>query len=80
MKLDNDLRMLVLFSSAFALDENTTEDVVEKFKTLLDKYNIDEASDDSMDLTIEEFVDWLEKTLIKFQVAIEEYEALERED
>lgn len=79
MKLDNDLKMLALFSSAFALDEDVSEDVVERFRELADKYNIDEVDEGSMDFTIEEFVPWLEKTIVKFQVAIEEYEALERE-
>ena len=79
MQLDNDLKMLALFSSAFALDEDVSEDVVEKFKEFANKYNIEEVDEGSMDFTIEEFVPWLEKTLIKFQVAIEEYEALERQ-
>ena len=79
MQLDNDLKMLALFSSAFALDEDVSEAVVEKFKEFANKYNIEEVDEGSMDFTIEEFVPWLEKTLIKFQVAIEEYEALERQ-
>lgn len=78
MQIDNDLKMLALFSSAFALKEDTSEEVVEKFKSFVEKYSIEEVDEDLMDFTIEEFVPWLEKTIIKFQVAIEEYNALER--
>jgi cob(I)alamin adenosyltransferase len=81
MKIDNDLALLLILSAAFVMEGTDDEEAMNKLKDNFIKLGIDLDTFEQSEIKTESaFVDWLEKTADKFQVAIEEYNALERED
>lgn len=81
MKIDKDLALLFILSTAFALENTENEVAMQKAKNLLVKYDIDmEDEPAAVGLSEEEYIDYIEQVIDRIQLAIEEYEALERED
>lgn len=81
MKIDKDLALLFILSTAFALENTENEVAMQKAKSLLVKYGINiEDEPESIGLSEEKYIDYIEQVIDRIQLAIEEYEALERED
>lgn len=80
MKIDKDLALLFMLSTAFALENTESVIALKKAKDLLVKYDIDIEEDLTNNMSEEEFVDYIEKVIDRIQNCIEEYNALERED
>lgn len=85
MKLNEDLKLLLILVSAFAfqnVDYVGYEKSAEKLKSLFDKFGIDVGNFEHHieGVSGEEFVEWLDITFSNLQDMIEEYNALEREE
>lgn len=78
MKIYNDLALLVILSATFVMEGSEDEESLDRLRAIFIREGIDVDTFELSGVNTEkEFVDWLEKTISKFQVNID---ASERED
>lgn len=80
MQLDKDLAMLAAFAVSYIVENAETDDVLDKVKEVVLKYDLIEAMDtsDEAELSDVETVEYFDKIIASIQDKLEEYDALER--
>lgn len=80
MQLDKDFAILAAFAVAYMVENTDNEEVLEKIKEVVLKYNLIEVLETSeqSEMNDVETVEYFDKIIASIQDKIEEYDALER--